>query len=1142
MTDSLGLTTVGILNGNWALGVQAENLANSEANAFKGNTTKFLTLVSDSAPIGVLTKTGTTVSISGSFKNTGVSTNMAFESESMFVVKKGDTIGYTRNGSFRQNAESILVNDNHSVLMGWRINSSSEQTDFTIDSLEEINFNNIGTIAVPTTDAVFDMNLDAIEENAKANGDDINIKYSQNTGIAKNDIIVPDGKELVGGDQIKFSDNLGNETILSYGGIARSVRILGSSLPVIGAKTTLGTFLDATDGSIFTVATEKSGNIIFQFSNTAPIASQNTFNSLSTLADAMNASQFLNARIADDGMLYVAPVDATDSLTFIGDESFKNSFLNLSTIFDYEPPQSQLISVNPVSTPVFGVSDMNTAFIGIDNGTSFFIRLNDGSDFTFTFKATSPDETKGEFNSFTTLKDAINTTTNGKLNVTTSDTGMIINVNASETNIDIVSVMKNSNATTDIPTNLGIVINSIFDNSISDGDGIRINYGNYNSVNSSVGISNTVALDNVTTVTSKKINEIDIFANAKDGDDITIRIGEPSSENIFTYTSTSPATDPNTFSTISELLTLIQGVTALTSSTYTNGVLKVIGTGTSNISSITSTNGDLTSRMNLNFIAPSDGDTLSIILTSGDQGTFTFVNNKDDVDTINGKFNTMQDLNNAINESIIGNNIKSTYSTDEIMNIVPSDEMGSSILSFTGNIAKSVFFQDLVSGTADFVFEKSNPDATQKQFNDLFTLKKTIETISNNKVQVSILGNAKDGITLSAEPSAQLKYICDVNDFGNSNIATQMGLAGTDFVTSLGLENTISKTNRFATLSNLNTMINENQFITSDFENNELVIYSGNISTSLEKNNIHTNRGTDFLSFFGLDVTQNSGYQPFDSNSNIASGQIKPNFTQTIRIYDSLGAAHDIKMSFLKIQNNQWNFEVYTPDKSEIVTSRDDGLLSYGTIEFSGDGFLANVESTNVISFLDNKNDNASLSFNIPVNAVWNNGSNHTEMLIHLGNDYTDYTANQNAGYRSGSTLSQFAGEYSVRNTFQNGFGTSNLMNIDISEDGVISAIVSNGTSISAYQIAAADFASIEDLRLISDNMYVATSDSGTPDLGIPGQGVAGYVHIGFVEGSNVEIPNEMLYMITTKNQMNALLRLLSLTSQILEDLSKTVL
>lgn len=1136
MTDSLGLTTVGVQNGNWLLGVQAQNLANSEADAFKASVPKFLTLVSDTIPIGVLAETGSTIGMPGPFKNTGISTNMAFESNSMFVVKKGDTIGYTRAGSFTQNAENILVNDSQAILMGWKIDGSSQNTSLTIDTLEEINFRDVGIVAIPTTDAIFDMNLDAIEESAKSNGDNVNITYSQDVSLGMNDIIIPDNENIVPGDKIQITDSLGNEVILSYGGIARSTKISATN-HVAGATTSFGAFTDATDGSILTVSTEKSGDIMFQFSKNVTTSANNTFNSLSTLADAMNDSQFLNARIGDDGMLYVSPTDATDSLHFIGDTSFQNSKFNLNTIFNYDAPQSQLTSVDPYKTPVFEVSNTNDTFVGIPDDTGFFIRLNDGSDFAFNFKTLITDPTSGEFNSFDSLATAINASTDGKLKATTGTKGISIYIDeVLHPSVNIISVMQNNGVSVNIPQTLGIDISSIFTSSITDGDGIQIDCGNYRVLNSSAGIHNTTPLNQVTSVISNIINENEIFDNIQDGDDITI-ITDTVSE-IYTYGSSGD------FTTIQELVTAINNNSGNVSASYKKNILEI--TSTDNINSITSTNGQLSSMMNINFIAPNDGDTLLITLTSGDKATFTFVNDNNAIDIDNGRFNSIQDLNDSINASQIGKHISSTYRLPGVISIVPSSEMGADIISCTGNVANSLFFDNKIPFKKNFTFRATNPDTLSNEFNDLFTLKQAIEN-ANNEIKVEILGNKKDGISLISNATTRLKYICDTNNNGNSDIATHMGIAGTNFVASLGLENTITKSDRFATLSNLNSAINTNSFITSDFENNQLVIYSGNITTSLEKTNINTNKGVDTLKFLGLEATQEFGYQATDNNRNISSSAVSPNFTQTVKIYDSLGASHDIQMSFLKIQNNMWDFEVYVSDKSEISTTRTDGLLSYGTLKFSGDGFLEDITTNNVTSILssdtNNINDTSNLlSYNIPVNAVWNNGANPTEMLIHLGNDYTDYNTQQNVTRANESTLTQFAGHYSMRNTFQNGLGTSSLLDINISNTGQISAILSNGTSVSTYQIASADFANIENLRLMSNSIYVTTPESGEAEIGIPGQGKAGYIHTSFVEGSNVDISNEMLNMVTTKNYMNALIRLLSLISQELDDLSKTII
>ena len=110
-----------------AMNVIGNNLANSQTTGFKANRSLFSdVLASQVASASGTSQIGRGVNLStvdsvfeqGSFKGTGVSTDMAIDGDGFFMVSNPSQDGnkYTRDGSFRFDSEGFLVNP-----MGYRV-------------------------------------------------------------------------------------------------------------------------------------------------------------------------------------------------------------------------------------------------------------------------------------------------------------------------------------------------------------------------------------------------------------------------------------------------------------------------------------------------------------------------------------------------------------------------------------------------------------------------------------------------------------------------------------------------------------------------------------------------------------------------------------------------------------------------------------------------------------------------------------------------------------------------------------------------------------------------------------------------------------------------------------------------------------
>jgi flagellar basal-body rod protein FlgG len=90
-------------------------------------------------------------------------------------------------------------------------------------------------------------------------------------------------------------------------------------------------------------------------------------------------------------------------------------------------------------------------------------------------------------------------------------------------------------------------------------------------------------------------------------------------------------------------------------------------------------------------------------------------------------------------------------------------------------------------------------------------------------------------------------------------------------------------------------------------------------------------------------------------------------------------------------------------------------------------------------------------------------------------------------------------------------------INVLISNQGEIKAALPNGAETVIGQIQLLGFQNEEGLSAQGDSIYKATLASGPPIQSIPGENGFGMVQQGALEGSNVNVANSMVDMITTQ-------------------------
>ncbi|MBO9709179.1 MAG: flagellar hook protein FlgE [Caulobacter sp.] len=286
------------------------------------------------------------------------------------------------------------------------------------------------------------------------------------------------------------------------------------------------------------------------------------------------------------------------------------------------------------------------------------------------------------------------------------------------------------------------------------------------------------------------------------------------------------------------------------------------------------------------------------------------------------------------------------------------------------------------------------------------------------------------------------------------------------------------------------------------------------------------------LSDLGLDTkTQavNSGaYDPAtrsmsDYAENPNTG-VKPDFEIQIPVSDSKGGQRTVTLSLLKGPGpNEWFAELRA--KPGDLDNNTNGLISSGKVTFTTDGKLASVG--NLFGGVNPTAISIGASDPLATGTAprWADG---------LGIDAQDIQidlANAAGG------LTQYNSQSVVQSVNTNGTAFGNLTNIEVDDQGYVSAIFDNGVTRRIAQVAIATFSNPNGLKAVNGNAYRVTNESGTYSLKTPGQGGAGAIAPSTLEASTVDLSTEFTGLITTQRAYSASSKIITTADQMLEEL-----
>ncbi len=254
-------------------------------------------------------------------------------------------------------------------------------------------------------------------------------------------------------------------------------------------------------------------------------------------------------------------------------------------------------------------------------------------------------------------------------------------------------------------------------------------------------------------------------------------------------------------------------------------------------------------------------------------------------------------------------------------------------------------------------------------------------------------------------------------------------------------------------------------------------------------------------------------------------------------MFDALGTAHTLNLSFIHTGTNQWAYELYDTDSDISGTATGRGLLSAGTIDFNGDGSLKSVTDfpTTLPSGIANQplySTTTSLPTAITVN--WANGAKSSSIAFNLGTEGALGTGKTDG-------LTQFAAAFNKNFTNQDGAAVGLQTGVTIDKNGFVIASYSNGATQKLFQVPVTTFADPSSLQAQDGNTYSQTVASGNFNWRIAGTGGAGTIAPSSLEESNADLGDEFANMITTQTAYSANSKTITTANTMLQELLQII-
>lgn len=236
-------------------------------------------------------------------------------------------------------------------------------------------------------------------------------------------------------------------------------------------------------------------------------------------------------------------------------------------------------------------------------------------------------------------------------------------------------------------------------------------------------------------------------------------------------------------------------------------------------------------------------------------------------------------------------------------------------------------------------------------------------------------------------------------------------------------------------------------------------------------------------------------------------------YSTGVEMFDSQGNKHLVTYFFNKTADRSWTYRGMV-DGAEVTGGVPGTMTSVteGALTFTVDGKLDT--ETQTLS-----------AFNFKGGALQNQ-----QVKVDFGNSITTDKGDGLDGTK------QYGKESDLISWSQDGAAAGTIVNLSFSDEGMLTALYSNGSTQDLAQISLAKFENSEALFKVGNNRMKEARDSGSPSVGKPGQGGRGKLFAKSLERSTVDLALEFVNMIQNQRGFQANAKTITTTDQLLEE------
>ncbi|MFQ1617303.1 lateral flagellar hook protein FlgEL [Aeromonas veronii] len=203
-------------------------------------------------------------------------------------------------------------------------------------------------------------------------------------------------------------------------------------------------------------------------------------------------------------------------------------------------------------------------------------------------------------------------------------------------------------------------------------------------------------------------------------------------------------------------------------------------------------------------------------------------------------------------------------------------------------------------------------------------------------------------------------------------------------------------------------------------------------------------------------------------------------YSQSSKVYDSLGTEHTVTQYFVKKGANAWDVH-YSFNGADVTPAAGAKMI------FDPNGKLDTGAST------------------IPPSlALKPAGASPIELQLDM------------------SRVSQYASDFNATRNQSNGYTAGDLTEVRVDGDGGVYATFTNGQRLLQGQVVMANFTNPNGLLQTNNTSWQQSFSSGQPVLGAPGTGTMGKLTAGAYESSNVDLTGELVSLMTSQRNYQA--------------------